>query len=168
MKLLEGSSCVSSSGQKANDLPSCSSTCPIALVHIWNYSLEVQNSSSRKSPSKCPRRSQCKLRSASATSSPPAADYRFSFLHVYLLYTNSHIYVGDEIYRNIKGPSELKLSLTVSPSLLTSELKAKINEQTQIEPERQRLIYSGKVRLLHQNGRRNETTLIRQTMIRRS
>lgn len=48
--------------------------------------------------------------------------------------------------RNIKGPSELKLSLTVSPSLLTSELKAKINEQTQIEPERQRLIYSGKVR----------------------
>jgi hypothetical protein len=30
--------------------------------------------------------------------------------------------------------------------MLTSELKAKINEETQIEPERQRLIYSGKVR----------------------
>lgn len=49
--------------------------------------------------------------------------------------------------RNVKGPSELKLSLTVSPTMLTSELKAKINEQTQIEVERQRLIYSGKVRL---------------------
>lgn len=45
----------------------------------------------------------------------------------------------------MKGPSEVKLSLTLSPSILVSELKEKIKAQTDIETERQRLIYSGKV-----------------------
>jgi ubiquilin len=46
----------------------------------------------------------------------------------------------------IKGPSELKLSLTLDPSSTSvSDLKSQIEEKTQIEADRQRLIYSGKV-----------------------
>jgi len=50
-----------------------------------------------------------------------------------------------EITINIKGPSELKLAIQISPSSTVSELKDKIASSTDIEKERQRLIYSGKV-----------------------
>lgn len=52
-----------------------------------------------------------------------------------------------EITITIKGPSEVKLALTISPSILVSELKSQIARETNpsIEVERQRLIYSGKV-----------------------
>ncbi|KAI5450576.1 hypothetical protein NCC49_002835 [Naganishia albida] len=51
-----------------------------------------------------------------------------------------------EITINIKGPAELKLSLTLDPSTTSvADLKSQIQEKTQIESERQRLIYSGKV-----------------------
>ncbi|KAJ9116466.1 hypothetical protein QFC22_004908 [Naganishia vaughanmartiniae] len=53
---------------------------------------------------------------------------------------------ADQITINIKGPSELKLSLSINPvTTSVSELKAQVEEKTQIEKDRQRLIYSGKV-----------------------
>ncbi|KAJ9104136.1 hypothetical protein QFC19_004120 [Naganishia cerealis] len=53
---------------------------------------------------------------------------------------------SDQITINIKGPSELKLSLSINPSTTSvAELKAQVEEKTQIEKDRQRLIYSGKV-----------------------
>ncbi|KAJ9099290.1 hypothetical protein QFC21_004171 [Naganishia friedmannii] len=53
---------------------------------------------------------------------------------------------ADQITINIKGPSELKLSLSINPATTSvSELKAQVEEKTQIEKDRQRLIYSGKV-----------------------
>lgn len=55
-------------------------------------------------------------------------------------------YSPEHRYSNIKGPSELKLSLPINPATTSvSELKAQIEEKTQIEKDRQRLIYSGKV-----------------------
>lgn len=45
---------------------------------------------------------------------------------------------------NVKGPSELKLSITISPSKTVADLKAEIQAKTEVEKERQRLIYSGR------------------------
>lgn len=50
-----------------------------------------------------------------------------------------------DITINVKGPSELKLSITISPSKQVSELKTAIASQSDVEAERQRLIYSGRV-----------------------
>jgi ubiquilin len=52
------------------------------------------------------------------------------------------------LYSNIKGPSELKLAIQISLSSTVSELKDKIASSTEIEKERQRLIYSGELRWL--------------------
>ena len=43
----------------------------------------------------------------------------------------------------VKGPSELKLSITISPDKTVTELKERIAEEAKVEKERQRLIYSG-------------------------
>jgi ubiquilin len=45
--------------------------------------------------------------------------------------------------RTVKGPSELKLSITISPSKSVLELKEEIAAKSEVEKERQRLIYSG-------------------------
>ncbi|KAK4689944.1 hypothetical protein P7C73_g159, partial [Tremellales sp. Uapishka_1] len=50
-----------------------------------------------------------------------------------------------DITITVKGPSELKLSITISPSKTVAELKDQIQAASQVEKERQRLIYSGKV-----------------------
>jgi ubiquilin len=50
-----------------------------------------------------------------------------------------------DITVNIKGPSELKLSITISPSKQVIELKRAIASQCDVEAERQRLIFSGRV-----------------------
>lgn len=46
-------------------------------------------------------------------------------------------------YSTIKGPSELKLSITISPAKTVAELKQIIAEKSEVEKDRQRLIYSG-------------------------
>lgn len=43
----------------------------------------------------------------------------------------------------VKGPSELKLSITISPAKTVADLKAEIASKSEVEKERQRLIYSG-------------------------
>ncbi|KAL7412995.1 hypothetical protein BDY24DRAFT_390296 [Mrakia frigida] len=53
--------------------------------------------------------------------------------------------LSPEISLNIKGPSELKLTISISLDKTVSDLKAAIASQTDVEQERQRLIYSGKV-----------------------
>ncbi|WRT66922.1 uncharacterized protein IL334_003887 [Kwoniella shivajii] len=50
-----------------------------------------------------------------------------------------------EITITVKGPSELKLSITISPEKTVADLKESISAQSDVEKERQRLIYSGKV-----------------------
>ncbi|OCF35281.1 ubiquilin [Kwoniella heveanensis BCC8398] len=50
-----------------------------------------------------------------------------------------------EITITVKGPSELKLSITISPEKSVAELKETIASKSDVEKERQRLIYSGKV-----------------------
>lgn len=52
---------------------------------------------------------------------------------------------GDEITLNIKGPSELKLSITISTSKTVLELKHAIAAKSDVSADRQRLIYSGRV-----------------------
>lgn len=44
----------------------------------------------------------------------------------------------------VKGPSELKLDIDISPSSTVLELKEAITAKSDVEKERQRLIYSGK------------------------
>jgi ubiquilin len=46
----------------------------------------------------------------------------------------------------VKGPSEMKLSISISPSKSVGELKDEIASKSDVEKERQRLIYSGKSR----------------------
>ncbi|CDZ98692.1 general substrate transporter [Phaffia rhodozyma] len=46
---------------------------------------------------------------------------------------------------NIKGPSELKLSISISPEATVADLKSEIAQKSEVEANRQRLIYSGKV-----------------------
>lgn len=43
----------------------------------------------------------------------------------------------------VKGPSELKLTLSISPSKSVLELKEAIASESDVEKDRQRLIYSG-------------------------
>ncbi|KAF8835157.1 hypothetical protein BDN67DRAFT_484027 [Paxillus ammoniavirescens] len=50
-----------------------------------------------------------------------------------------------EIQINVKGPSELKLQITISTDKTVLELKQAIAEKSDVEADRQRLIYSGKV-----------------------
>ncbi|BEJ12891.1 hypothetical protein CspHIS471_0300650 [Cutaneotrichosporon sp. HIS471] len=45
----------------------------------------------------------------------------------------------------VKGPSELKLSITIAPSKTVADLKEAIAAKSDVEKDRQRLIYSGKV-----------------------
>lgn len=53
--------------------------------------------------------------------------------------------MSDEIEINIRAPGDKKYAVKVSPSATVGELKAKVQEQTEIEADRQRLIYSGRV-----------------------
>jgi len=53
--------------------------------------------------------------------------------------------MSEEVAINIKGPSELKLSITISLDKSVKELKAAIAAQSSVEEDRQRLIYSGRV-----------------------
>jgi len=52
---------------------------------------------------------------------------------------------GTEVSINIKGPSELKLSISISLDKTVRDLKQAISERSDVEADRQRLIYSGKV-----------------------
>nr|ODN83854.1 ubiquilin [Cryptococcus depauperatus CBS 7841] len=51
----------------------------------------------------------------------------------------------EEIKITVKGPQDLKLSISVDPSRSVLELKELIASQCDVEKDRQRLIYSGKV-----------------------
>ncbi|KAI8980627.1 hypothetical protein BD414DRAFT_492803 [Trametes punicea] len=50
-----------------------------------------------------------------------------------------------EISINVKGPSELKLQITISTDKTVTELKQAIAEKSDVPADRQRLIYSGRV-----------------------
>ncbi|KAG2116306.1 hypothetical protein BD769DRAFT_1485851 [Suillus cothurnatus] len=50
-----------------------------------------------------------------------------------------------EIQINVKGPSELKLQITISTDKTVVDLKRAIAEKSDVEADRQRLIYSGRV-----------------------
>jgi ubiquilin len=52
---------------------------------------------------------------------------------------------ANSITINIKGPSEMKLSITISTDKTVRDLKQAIAEKSDVEADRQRLIYSGKV-----------------------
>lgn len=52
---------------------------------------------------------------------------------------------AQEIQINIKGPSELKLQITITIDKSVLDLKKAIAEKSEVEAERQRLIYSGRV-----------------------
>ncbi|KAG8775171.1 hypothetical protein FRC12_001627 [Ceratobasidium sp. 428] len=52
---------------------------------------------------------------------------------------------ADEVTLNIKGPSELKLSITIALSKTVLNLKQAIAEKSDVSADRQRLIYSGRV-----------------------
>ena len=43
----------------------------------------------------------------------------------------------------VKGPSELKLAITISTSKTVLDLKEEISSKSDVEKDRQRLIYSG-------------------------
>ncbi|EIN03536.1 hypothetical protein PUNSTDRAFT_109298 [Punctularia strigosozonata HHB-11173 SS5] len=50
-----------------------------------------------------------------------------------------------EIQINVKGPSELKLQITISTDKTVGDLKQAIAHKSDVEADRQRLIYSGRV-----------------------
>ncbi|PFH45777.1 hypothetical protein AMATHDRAFT_77925 [Amanita thiersii Skay4041] len=52
---------------------------------------------------------------------------------------------AQEIQINVKGPSELKLQISISTDKTVLELKQAIAAKSNVEAERQRLIYSGRV-----------------------
>ncbi|KAG8684915.1 hypothetical protein FRC08_013416 [Ceratobasidium sp. 394] len=52
---------------------------------------------------------------------------------------------ANEVTLNVKGPSELKLSITIALSKTVLELKQAIAEKSDVTADRQRLIYSGRV-----------------------
>jgi hypothetical protein len=63
----------------------------------------------------------------------------------------------------VKGPSELKLSITISTSKSVAELKEVIAGKSDVEKDRQRLIYSGESADVLRVGAvwsRDENTLI--------
>lgn len=51
--------------------------------------------------------------------------------------------MSDEISINIKGPSELKLTINISLDKTVRDLKDAISAKSDVEADRQRLIYSG-------------------------
>ncbi|KAF8802199.1 hypothetical protein BYT27DRAFT_7113133 [Phlegmacium glaucopus] len=53
--------------------------------------------------------------------------------------------VAPEIQINVKGPSELKLQISIATDKTVLELKQAIAAKSDVEAERQRLIYSGRV-----------------------
>ena len=53
----------------------------------------------------------------------------------------------------VKGPSELKLSITIAPSKTVLQLKEEIASKSEVAKERQRLIYSGASCVYHLNRR---------------
>ncbi|KIJ66634.1 hypothetical protein HYDPIDRAFT_86221, partial [Hydnomerulius pinastri MD-312] len=53
-----------------------------------------------------------------------------------------------EIQINVKGPSELKLQITISTDKTVLELKQAIADKSEVEADRQRLIYSGSYKAL--------------------
>ncbi|TFK22921.1 hypothetical protein FA15DRAFT_621728 [Coprinopsis marcescibilis] len=52
---------------------------------------------------------------------------------------------ASEIQVNVKGPSELKLQITISTDKTVLELKQAIAEKSEVPADRQRLIFSGRV-----------------------
>ncbi|TFY65409.1 hypothetical protein EVJ58_g2013 [Rhodofomes roseus] len=50
-----------------------------------------------------------------------------------------------EIQINVKGPSELKLQITISTDKTVADLKQAIADKSDVSADRQRLIYSGRV-----------------------
>ncbi|KAF9032792.1 hypothetical protein BJ165DRAFT_1516848 [Panaeolus papilionaceus] len=52
---------------------------------------------------------------------------------------------ASEIQINVKGPSELKLQITIATDKTVLELKQAISEKSDVAADRQRLIYSGRV-----------------------
>ncbi|OXG99889.1 ubiquilin [Cryptococcus neoformans A5-35-17] len=57
-----------------------------------------------------------------------------------------------DINITVKGPSELKLALTINPSKTVADLKELIASQSDAEKDRQRLIFSGTSCLLPGSG----------------
>jgi len=53
--------------------------------------------------------------------------------------------MAEEIQVNIKGPSELKLQISITTDKTVKELKEAIAQKADVEADRQRLIYSGRV-----------------------
>jgi ubiquilin len=51
---------------------------------------------------------------------------------------------GDSYLNCTQGPSELKLQITITTDKTVLELKQAIAEKSDVEAERQRLIYSGR------------------------
>ncbi|KAG6380565.1 hypothetical protein JVT61DRAFT_4928 [Boletus reticuloceps] len=51
----------------------------------------------------------------------------------------------NEIHINVKGPSELKIQISISTDKTVLDLKRAIAEKSDVEADRQRLIYSGRV-----------------------
>ncbi|KZT63630.1 hypothetical protein DAEQUDRAFT_733596 [Daedalea quercina L-15889] len=52
---------------------------------------------------------------------------------------------ASEIQINVKGPSELKLQITISTDKTVADLKQAIADKSDVSADRQRLIYSGRV-----------------------
>ena len=51
--------------------------------------------------------------------------------------------MSEEISINIKGPSELKLTIAIALEKTVRDLKQAVAEASDVEADRQRLIYSG-------------------------
>ncbi|OBZ68576.1 Deubiquitination-protection protein dph1 [Grifola frondosa] len=59
--------------------------------------------------------------------------------------SSSDAQTASEIQINVKGPSELKLQITISTDKTVLELKQAIADKSDVPADRQRLIYSGRV-----------------------
>ncbi|KAG1736988.1 hypothetical protein EDB19DRAFT_1637388 [Suillus lakei] len=64
-----------------------------------------------------------------------------------------------EIQINVKGPSELKLQITISTDKTVLDLKCAIAEKSDVEADRQRLIYSGALMYLQGRVLKDEDVL---------
>jgi len=53
--------------------------------------------------------------------------------------------MSEEISIHIKGPSELKLTINIAPVKTVRDLKQAVAQASDVEADRQRLIYSGKL-----------------------
>lgn len=56
---------------------------------------------------------------------------------------NVMVHLADDANSTVKGPSEHKLSITISPKKTVTDLKDVIASKSDVEKDRQRLIYSG-------------------------